>query len=304
MFTVVGAGFGLYGYLPAIVNTLGENVILAARYRDTLAARPELRPYLDAVQWTNTVEDALRQATAAVIAVPPQAQPDLVQLALSNSHMEKLIIEKPLAPSPEAAVQLIDDISKSGRRFRVGYTFLHTEWFSALERSLLRPCEGLSLRWTFRADHFRRSKQTWKRQHSMGGGPLRFYGIHLIATFASLGYHGATDGTLTGDTIDQPATWSTRLIGTGVPPCEIRVATDTEVNLFTIEARGERETHTIHAALSPFPPSESLQRQDVRIPILEQLIRSFESSDTKFTTLYSATNELWRQVELHCNVAH
>jgi len=39
-----------------------------------------------------------------------------------------------------------------------------------------------------KADHFKNNKDNWKRDHKQGGGPLRFYGIHLIAVLAELGY--------------------------------------------------------------------------------------------------------------------
>ena len=48
MFAIRGSGFGLYGYLPALVGC-GRRVVLPERYRARFAERPELAPFANEV---------------------------------------------------------------------------------------------------------------------------------------------------------------------------------------------------------------------------------------------------------------
>jgi hypothetical protein len=45
MYTIVGGGFGLYGYFPAIVQQTGMKVLLNEKYRKTITSRPELNRF-------------------------------------------------------------------------------------------------------------------------------------------------------------------------------------------------------------------------------------------------------------------
>ena len=50
---IVGSGFGLYGYLPALVEVGKMNVILPGRYKDKFLARSELKIYADYIHWVS-----------------------------------------------------------------------------------------------------------------------------------------------------------------------------------------------------------------------------------------------------------
>ena len=47
-FTILGSGFGLYGYLPALLD-LGHMVTLPTRYQAVVAGRPELSRFMSRV---------------------------------------------------------------------------------------------------------------------------------------------------------------------------------------------------------------------------------------------------------------
>ncbi len=298
MFTIVGAGFGLYGYLPAIINVAREKVILADQYRPSIESRPELVGYMDSIEWLPSIRAALECASGAVIAIPPQAQEQLVDQALSIERFESLIIEKPVAPSPGEAFRLTEALEKKSKHFRVGYTFLYTNWYGELMRTLQLPAVGLRMTWSFKADHFSRNKETWKRYHSLGGGVLRFYGIHVIATLASLGYREAVGSMLEEVLPDQPALWSAQFIGVGVPRCEVHVSANADQNIFRIEAlQLDGGIKVIHAGASPFAVPNPAGGQDGRVPVLERLIRSLEQDDGQYIKLYHSVNDLWESTE-------
>lgn len=298
MFTIVGGGFGLYGYLPAIVDVLQTKVLLTERYMQTIESRPELGQYAGHIEWCPSISEALSRATAAVIAVPPVSQKRLVEQILSIDSIEKLIIEKPICATPNESIALIDALLVKSKRFRVGYSFLYTDWYGELKEHLLKPADQLFITWSFKADHFVRNRETWKRYHSLGGGALRFYGIHLLAVLASLGYEDATSSMLTGVLADQPDAWAARLLGNKVPRCAVHLSTNSECNEFNIEV-GESDgcMKLIHSAASPFSQSKISSGSDSRVQVLERLIRSFEYGDDQHITLYQATNDLWARTE-------
>jgi len=66
MFTVFGSGFGLYGYLPALIDTFGEPVALPESYRATVQARPELARCLPSIRWAADRDAALALANRAL----------------------------------------------------------------------------------------------------------------------------------------------------------------------------------------------------------------------------------------------
>ena len=51
MFAILGSGFGLYGYLPALVEGCEQPVVLPERYRARFDERSELARFAINVQW-------------------------------------------------------------------------------------------------------------------------------------------------------------------------------------------------------------------------------------------------------------
>ncbi|WP_175625565.1 MULTISPECIES: Gfo/Idh/MocA family oxidoreductase [Oxalobacteraceae] len=305
MFTIVGAGFGLYGYLPAVINVSRNKVVLAEQYRQTIESRPELEQYKESIEWRPSIAEAFSLASAAIIAIPPLAQGKLVEQALSVKGIKKLIIEKPILPRPDDSSALTETIITKSKRFRVGYSFLYTDWYKELKKKLQSPAFSLRIIWSFKADHFFRDKETWKRYHSAGGGALRFYGIHVIATLASLGYREVIFSRLEGETPDQPESWSACFTGRTLPPCEVYVSTNADQSIFHVETlEPDGGMSLIHRENSPFAVSRTSQGQDGRVPVLERLIHSFAHDDDEYIGLYQATNDLWKRAELEENEAN
>lgn len=298
MFTIVGGGFGLYGYLPALVNVLQTKVLLAERYRQTIESRSELGQYAEYIEWCPSISQALNLATGAVIAIPPLSQKGLVEQTLAIDNIEKIIIEKPICPTPGDSSKLIDGLLVMSKRVRVGYSFLYTDWYDELKETVFNHDDQLCITWSFKADHFVRNKETWKRYHSLGGGALRFYGIQILAALATLGYVKTTSSLLAGELADQPDTWTARLVGHKVPQCTVHLCTNSEHNEFNIKV-GESggKINLIHREASPFSRSKISNGLDSRVIVLERLIRSFEYDDDHHAALYRATNDLWARTE-------
>ena len=290
MFTVVGAGFGVYGYMPALIECFGEPVILPRDYERVVMARPELEPYRGRIRWAADIDAALRQASGVVIAVRPASQPDVVARCCAAANIERLVLEKPVAVDPARAGEVLAALAQSGKRYRIGYTLLDTSWY----RNLLWPEDEVRIDWTLMAHHFAHGKQTWKRAHSQGGGALRFYGIHLLALLAQEGYSDVAECLLAGEAGDEPSEWRAVFSGAGLPDCRVRVDCRSRAASFAI-AHGDTPIIDLSDPFDlPAPPDGDGDR---RIPVLASLLRRFDDPDPPYCESYERTNRLWKAVE-------
>jgi hypothetical protein len=115
MFTILGGGFGLYGYLPAILR-LEPRVILPARYRPVVERRPELQGCIPRIDWTDDLR-SLAGATAAVIALPPAWQAEALARCLAFPDIRRLVQVMLSSPAPAAQADRSRAChSRSGKR--------------------------------------------------------------------------------------------------------------------------------------------------------------------------------------------
>ena len=125
MFAIAGSGFGLYGYLPALIDGLDETVVLPNKYRETFEGRKELLPYRRSIVWAKDMPSALNMAKGIVIAIRPMEQASFVGNCLQLRNIQYLVLEKPLTPDPQSAQELLDNLIRSRKNFLIGYIFLY-----------------------------------------------------------------------------------------------------------------------------------------------------------------------------------
>jgi predicted dehydrogenase len=290
MFAIVGAGFGLYGYLPAVVEGLGERVVLPRAYEERARARPELARALASTIFVDDLEAALDRADAVVIATPPRSQAKLVAACLARPRVRRLVLEKPLAATPELAQALLDHVRESGRGLRVGYTLLHAAWMSRLAWP---RGEAMALRWTFMAHHFARGLDNWKRHAAEGGGVLRFFGIHVVALAAAHGYAEVAGSSLQGPR-GEPERWMATFHGPGLGMLEVVVDSRSPEARFELGAAGQPALVDLD---DPFALEPGSPPGDKRVAILARLLASFDAPDGPELDLYRRVNSLWAAAE-------
>jgi predicted dehydrogenase len=297
LIAILGSGFGLYGYLPAFAQARAEDIILPERYRARFATRTELARFAGRVGWSADEADALQRATTVALAKRPADQAALVPQCLVRKNIERLLLEKPLAPTPDAAETLVDQLASSGRTFRIGYTFRGTAWATALAGHLETGSSGtLSIRWRFMAHHFAHDLQNWKRLHDQGGGAIRFYGIQLIALLAELGYRDVTVSQSSGISANEVDRWTATFSGDALPDCEVVVDSRSDVTELHVARRAADGTsHVLVAQRDPFSGAAT-EGLDPRVGLLRELCASLWSDDTALPW-YGAANALWRKVE-------
>ena len=299
MFTIVGSGFGLYGYLPALVETFQDAVVLPVRYQAKLESRPELHPYRSCIKWVSRDDEALASASGVVIATTPGEQPLVVGRCLEYGRIATLFLEKPLARTPNEASDLLSRLLASGRRFRIGYTLPHSRWAAAMDRLAgLGPGGAMTITWHFMAHHFKTGLESWKRNHSAGGGVIRFFGIHLLPLLAQQGYQTVEQSAVSWRTPDEPDRWRAAFSGPGLPICEIDVDSNSPCARFAVTCVTSDDGMPVDLN-EPFELEEPVGHAsaDRRVAVLMRLLASSRPPDEPHYELYANVNDLWRQAE-------
>jgi predicted dehydrogenase len=287
---IFGGGFGLYGYLPALI-ACGCEVALPARYRERVASRDDIRALAARVEWGADDDAMLRRCDGVVVALPPAEQRRQVERCLAHENIRHLLLEKPLDVSPALADALLDGLERSGRGFAIGYHFRHTGWGKAL----LRDGRGARrIGWRFRAHHYAHDVETWKRRPAEGGGALRFYGVHLVALMAELGYDSAAESETVSARAGEPEAWRATLTGDCLPECRVEVDSDSDAVEFTVQ---DRDGGMMRLS-DPFS-GEAIAPNgaDRRIPILAEAAREALASPHRDDGLYRKVGRLWASIE-------
>lgn len=297
VWTIIGSGFGLYGYLPALAEVTDDTIILPERYRDKLRLRPELSYLEQRVTWNASEHEIYRQVDGIILAVPPNIQHQKILELINYEQIRYFLLEKPVAASPRASKEILELITSNGKHVRIAYTFLYTKWFNDIR--LPSPHDGgtITINWSFRAHHFANQIDTWKKRHSLGGGPLRFYGIHLLALTASLGYDTASASVLNPTNTDSPTCWHVELLGAGLPPCELNVHTDSDEMRFKVTCESGSKQKTLLDLEHPFALEQSTSL-DLRVSVLSRLVDEIDNPTANSLAIYDCVNALWESIEI------
>jgi predicted dehydrogenase len=298
-FTILGSGFGLYGYLPALLE-LGHRVALPIRYQSVVSGRAELSQFVPRVDWRADVEAALATADSVVVALRPAEQANWIPRLVRMPNIRQLILEKPIAPTPGLSASLLDDLERAGKRYRIGYTFRLLPWAHQLRLALGEGVKGASLDWTFLAHHYRNDLANWKRYDAEGGGALRFYGIHFVALLAELGYDDISASMAWGPSDAETQRWEATFTSPSLAPFTVNIDSAAGETLFRIELHGAGQgMDTIASQPDPFSGERSAnpQGQDIRVAVLERLCRSLSQDDDDHARRQQAIVRLWERVE-------
>jgi len=292
MYTIVGSGFGLYGYLPALI-ALSEEVVLPRAFVKKIRARPELVWTLPRIRWVVDGDAALNKADSVIIATPPKIQEEVIEHCIALPHIEQFVLEKPLAINPTRASSLLAKLDEAHKRYVINYTMMYLGWQDTIEWPR-NTSTSVDVTWTFMAHHFASGLHNWKRVHDEGGGVLRFYGIHLIAMLSHYGYNKVRSSRLEGSTINEPERWIAIFSGLELPECHVRVDSHSPNNLFEISSATSGHLLSLHDPFKQEPKEGGLDR---RVSALMRLLRVASADVLQLKDMYIQTNKLWEQAE-------
>ena len=214
---------------------------------------------------------------ALIIALPPQEQAAVLERCLALRNIHYIVLEKPLAADPAEAATTLAKLEQSRKRFEIGYSLLHTNWFRSLQPNLPSR-DQVAIEWNFMAHHFSKNVATWKRHHSRGGGVLRYYGIHLLAVLAYWGYDTIHSSSLQERIADESEAWDCVVEGPELRPCRLHVDCRNDSPSFSMVTT--RGTAVVDLP-EPFALEEPAAPLDARVPVLLRLLKPSASSNSR-----------------------
>lgn len=291
---IIGAGFGLYGYLPAVVQTEGK-VVLLEESKEIFQSRPELQIYKDNIQWITNMNEFLSIVIKLIVCVPPKIQEGYFDNIIANTNISNVVFEKPIASTPKLSREIISRLLDTNKTFRIGYTFLYTDWFTNFDIKSVNA-NDIKISWAFKAHHYKHDIENWKRNNSDGGGVIRFFGIHLFPLLVIFGFTKVISSETQGATDDDLQSWNAVFENKDKFRCCINVNSNSDEEHFNIKSD---EVELINF-VSPFETvNDSIQNEDNRVSILKNLLTSLsnQNENNKMFTLYEQANDLWMQTE-------
>lgn len=278
---VLGRGFGLYGHAAALAGA-GWRVLLPEAYRADVAARPELAHLSGQFGFVDDPKAAFAEVGLICLARRPGDNAALAVSLCERPRCPPLVIEKPIAASPEAADQLADLLRLAGIRWTVPYLFLHTDWVDAIAAAIK---QGLRCRILWQHQQAP-NLQGWKHDTELGGGALAFYLIHIIALL-----HVVDPGDVRISR--QAGHWllaSERL--------EVTLQLGDEMG-FSVDAGGEQ----VFLEPSPFGAAPARGKADPRIGPLQRFYAAFlEQPGPQISAdLHARIHRTWAQAQVYAN---
>lgn len=303
MLGILGGGFGLYGYLPAAAKLLQEPVLLLKKYKPIIDSRKELFSFKEQIIWMEAEEELIKTADSLVISRRPLDQEALVTKCLLQTNLKRIMFEKPLASSPENAHKILHQIDTSNKYCSVGFNFRFTSWAMQLKEKILNgefsEHENINLSWHFMADHFSRNVGSWKMDHVQGGGAIRFYGIHIIALLAELGYeHVVFSGVSTSNFKHSFFNWTACFKGLGLPTFFVDLDSKSNASFFKIYLSNDKQA--LFEGIGPFDSvlnDLNFIEQDPRCFYMTQALQELFELSKPYPIRIEECTKLWQLVE-------
>jgi len=298
---IIGSGFGLYGYMPAVLQ-IDEKVFLLERTKEKFIQRKELLCYEPSIFWAKNLDELLLSVDTLIISLPPQEQSTLLNTILHYHNIKNLILEKPVAVSPMESENMLLSVFNQGINFRINYTFLKAEWLKEIENVILmNKGNQLSvfIQWHFKAHHYLTHVINWKSNHDAGGGAIRFYGIHFIALATHLSFQKVSFS-CANTTEKNVSTWLCKLNDAENNNLDIDIDTNSEIQAFSINIEVNGQGVYNYKTSSPFDEVPVYNSGlDKRIKGLSDLYLNLKSVNTsvELFNYYQNTNHLWASVE-------
>ncbi len=302
---ILGSGFGLYGYLPAVALE-ANTIALLRKDQPKFQLRSELAEFEQDIVWLDE-DQFYQQINTLIICLSPEGQFLVVNKALNYPNIKKILLEKPLAVNPQKAAALTDVLIKSGITYRIGYNFQYTNWGRELLAAFKsNEPQTITIKWHFFAHHFAKDLNNWKRYHSQGGGVIRFYAIHLVALLARTGSYKLLSSKLSNYSDDEPYRWTGKFTINGVHYIDIDVNTAAKPNEFVVNMNSNQNTALKIELTDPFDEFiATAGNQDRRVNVIKPVLSSLDDDEQNYwNSVYTKANNLWAEIETSDQFLH
>ncbi len=270
--SILGGGFGIYGYLPAACS-LGFEVATLSRYKKTIQARTELSNFCQSIQFVESEVDLLGLESALVFARTPLLQfKFIIDNHSSRLNLSHFFLEKPLTHTISDSQSALDLLKDSQKSFSIAYLFQFTDWFEELEDICGSQGNRIIINWRIPL-----TTSNWKNSQVAGGGLYSFFLIHFVPVLTRLGFPVTELGICSKD-------GKYTLKSEGLNYIEINAQIVSEN--FCFEVLVDSELEPVFQGQTPFGLKPVNSTPDPRIgPIKRYLIRAFDGSISLESTL-------------------
>lgn len=181
---ILGSGFGLYGYLPA-VEVVSKKIFLEYKYKNKLQNLKISKKIFNKIYWYKNESNIIDKINIAVIAYPPILQSKKIKQLLKNKKLVRyLFLEKPIDKNPAAARKLIKFLIKNKVKFSFGFIFKYLAWSKLINKK--KNLKNIKIIWNIKKKN---ASNSWKYKSKFGGGLIRYYGIHFLKLFSENNFH-------------------------------------------------------------------------------------------------------------------
>ena len=181
---ILGSGFGLYGYLPA-VEVVSKKIFLEYKYKNKLQNLKISKKIFNKIYWYKNESNIIDKINVAVIAYPPILQSKKIKQLFKNKKLVRyLFLEKPIDKNPAAARKLIKFLIKNKVKFSFGFIFKYLAWSKLINKK--KNLKNIKIIWNIKKKN---ASNSWKYKSKFGGGLIRYYGIHFLKLFSENNFH-------------------------------------------------------------------------------------------------------------------
>ncbi len=183
-FLIIGSGFGLYGYLPAITN-YSKKIYLNVKYKKFFFKRKELTKYKNKIIWYEDQQKIIEYIDYLIVAQRPQDQFRLIKkLVKTQNKIKHIFLEKPIGINPNKSKLFINFLNKNKIKFSFGFLLNYLNWYKVIKVNK-KKYQSFKFVWQIKKKN---NDNSWKYQSLNGGGLIRFYGIHFIKALFDLNF--------------------------------------------------------------------------------------------------------------------
>lgn len=292
-YLILGSGFGLYGYLPAVLSNNANKVFLEKKYKKIISKRKELSIYKKNIVWINKYIDFLNKANYLIVAKRPIDQFKLVNKILNKENkLKKIFLEKPIGKNPNQARKILKILKKKKINASFGFLFEFTEWYKKIQNFLNKNKKNLeiNINWSFRSFFLKKKIKSWKNNPSEGGGIINYYGIHFIKLINELGYKIINFSKIE----NKNSYWLSSYKKNKDQILILKINIYSKKDEFNINLISKKNKLSINL-LNPFTKKNNYKKKDNRIKFLIKYLKYEANKKTDYKKLYDLIN-FWDKI--------
>ena len=271
---ILGSGFGLYGYLPAVCKNLWTPIILEKK-RAVIESRPELIQYRKKILYVIDREELVENSNALVVATTPRFQTEFLQASYDFKNINHFFLEKPISTTPTNYFGLIQLLKSKKINFSVGYLLMYASWYSKL-KSLLVNKKYINIEFNW---NVKKLESMWKNDTLEGGGLLSFYGIHFLALLKFLNFP------------EDSIVISENDMGIFIKATQIQnntiqfLISYSDKSYFSVKLRENKKVIIIFENQTPFGAQNQLGTEDTRVNLITNYLKKSYINSSDYSNL-------------------